>query len=304
MKHPGNFVDLSGKQFHSWTVENLAYSKGQRLYWNCRCRCGNRKVIRGDSLKKIEVNYCSKCKPRNTIIDISELPVEIADKVRGRTSGIFMNAFVLDGDAVYGYTSNQECFLFSRCDLDIAKQHTWTRKHLRDGWYVYTTVKQKFTYFHTVILETEGSGMRVDHINRDKLDNRRENLRICTDQENSFNKELSIVNTSGYKGVSRHCSGRWIGTIIFCRRHISLGPFDTREEAAAAYDYAARLLFGRYAYLNADNNASVPLAGRILRRYVLKRCYQRLKGWSWENNPEILEGALSRIESETEKEAA
>ena len=75
---------------------------------------------------------------------------------------------------------------------------------MRDGWYVYTVVKQKFTYFHTLILDNLECRKRIDHINRDKLDNRRENLRFCCDQQNAFNQGMPKTNTLGYKGRRNH----------------------------------------------------------------------------------------------------
>lgn len=297
MNHPGNFVDLTGKTFMSWTVESLAYSKGQRLFWNCRCRCGNHKVIRGDCLRSIKTDYCKVCKPRNKVVEMKDLPPDKQVEVRNRTYGIYKNTFVLDGDTVYGYTSNQECFLFSRSDLSVAKRHTWSRKHFRDGWYVYTTVKRKYTNFHTVIFDNEGSGLQIDHINRDKMDNRRENLRLCKGQQNSFNKKPSKSNTSGYKGVFHHCSGKWVSTIGFCRRQIGLGPFETREQAAEAYDCAAEALFGEYAFLNRNHSEDVGFPGQDLQRYVISRCLKRLDGWSWEKDKELLDEAVQRLKN-------
>lgn len=83
-------------------------------------------------------------------------------------------------------------------------------------------------------------GMDVDHINRDSLDNRKCNLRIVDRRTNLMNTGVRKVNTSGYKGVSHH-AGRWRARIRAGEgRRLSLGYYDTPEDAARAYDNAAR----------------------------------------------------------------
>lgn len=304
MEHPSNFVDLTGRKFQSWTVESLSHTKGWRLYWNCRCDCGNQKVMRGDSIQKIQVPYCSQCKPRNAVLDIDAIPDGVAAQVRERKSGIFQNTFIVDGPVVYGYTSNAECSLFDTADIEKTKKHTWSRKHMRDGWYVYTVVKQKFTYFHTLILDNLECRKRIDHINRDKLDNRRENLRFCCDQQNAFNQGMPKTNTLGYKGLAKHTSGRWNAVITFCQKKISLGLYDTKVEAAAVYDAAAELLFGEFCRLNRECVAGVPHATPDQRSYVVYRCLKRLEGIQWAQNPELLDAAFRRLHREQEGLAA
>jgi hypothetical protein len=78
----------------------------------------------------------------------------------------------------------------------------------------------------------------VDHINRDRLDNRRENLRIVTHAENMQNVP-SRPGTSAYRGVNRAKSGRWCATI----RGTLIGTFATEQEAAAAARRAREALF-------------------------------------------------------------
>jgi len=91
----------------------------------------------------------------------------------------------------------------------------------------------------------------VDHINGDGLDNRRENLRLATNSQNQANSGIRRNNTTGYKGVSFHKTlGKWHATIMVKGKKKHLGYFDTPEEAAEAYNDAARKYFGEFAYLN------------------------------------------------------
>jgi hypothetical protein len=97
--------------------------------------------------------------------------------------------------------------------------------------------------------------MEVDHINGNTLDNRRENLRICTSRQNTYNMGSRKNSSSKYKGVSfmnnckrwRACAHKQIDkyTTIYKR-----GTFDTEKEAATKYNEWAIELFGEFARLN------------------------------------------------------
>jgi len=103
---------------------------------------------------------------------------------------------------------------------------------------------------HRVILDAP-MNMLVDHINGNGLDNRRENLRICTNTENLRNRGKDRDNTSGYKGVViKKGEKKFRAQIRVNQKTIHLGSFSTPEEAARAYDDAAREYFGEFAWTN------------------------------------------------------
>jgi hypothetical protein len=93
----------------------------------------------------------------------------------------------------------------------------------------------------------KGDKRQVDHINRDTLDNRRENLRIVTQTQNSQNRNSGRGNKTGFKGVWKHKEGKYTSQIQFEGRKIHLGLHRTAENAYKAYCSAARDLFGEYA---------------------------------------------------------
>tara|TARA_R100000152_G_C6636325_1_gene82350 strand:- start:6 stop:569 length:564 start_codon:yes stop_codon:yes gene_type:complete len=99
-------------------------------------------------------------------------------------------------------------------------------------------------------------GMCVDHINHDGLDNRRENLRICTYSQNSQNKRRRVDSKSGYKGVHQISEKYKLKKRFMAylrpkgQKRIRLGHYLTAEEAAKAYDKKAKELFGEFAELN------------------------------------------------------
>ena len=92
-------------------------------------------------------------------------------------------------------------------------------------------------------------GEFTDHVNQDKLDNRKSNLRICTRSENQCNIGLKSNNTSGYKGVSRN-GDKWLAEIYVSKQKVHLGRFTCKHEAAKVYNNAALELHGVFACLN------------------------------------------------------
>lgn len=90
---------------------------------------------------------------------------------------------------------------------------------------------------------------KVDHINGQTLDNRKQNLRICSQAENCRNRSKDRRNTTGYKGPVWN-RGAWAVRITFNYKGIYVGRYDTLEEAARAYNLKAKELFGEFAKLN------------------------------------------------------
>lgn len=125
----------------------------------------------------------------------------------------------------------------------------------RSAGLVYARSTRDKLAMHRFVLGDIPSGMVVDHINGDGLDNRRSNLRICTQRENSRNRGAK----RGFRGVSWKADiGRWRARIMVDRREISLGAFDTQESAAAAYNEAAIEHYGAFARLNI-----IPIESRV-----------------------------------------
>jgi hypothetical protein len=91
----------------------------------------------------------------------------------------------------------------------------------------------------------------VDHVNRDRSDNRIANLRQASRSQNHQNSGPKSQNATGFKGVSyRPRTDKYIAVIHRSNRQKYLGHFDTAEEAAAAYDREARVVHGEFAYQN------------------------------------------------------
>lgn len=113
--------------------------------------------------------------------------------------------------------------------------------------------KQKDITLHRFIINAP-EGVEVDHINGNGLDNRKCNLRLCNRTENTWHTSIRSHNTHGFKGVSYNNTGkrirRYKGRIRVNNKVYHLGYFLTAEEAAHAYDEAAKKYHGEFALLN------------------------------------------------------
>jgi hypothetical protein len=117
-----------------------------------------------------------------------------------------------------------------------------------------TDGKQTTINMSRFIMNCTDTKLFVDHINHNTLDNRRENLRVCTAQENQWNKNRQYnKQSSPYKGVFVRIVGKHIRISACIRidgRLKHLGDFKTLEDAARAYDQEAITYYGEFACLN------------------------------------------------------
>lgn len=123
--------------------------------------------------------------------------------------------------------------------------------HYMNTGYAATTYDQgRKTYLHRFVIKAK-DGEQVDHVNMDKLDCRKENLRTCSNQQNSANKTKQVNNTSGYKGVTwDKTNKKWIAEIMVNKKSKKLGRYSSAEDAARAYNEAAKKYFGEFARTN------------------------------------------------------
>ncbi|HDV6327492.1 TPA: HNH endonuclease [Burkholderia cenocepacia] len=150
-------------------------------------------------------------------------------------------------------TRNGDVILVDADDFAELSQYVW---YVGNRGYAYRIRRdgrrRTHVVMHRQILGLDHDDCRVtDHVNGNKIDNRRENLRICDQRENMRNQKLPRHNTTGYKGVHRvRTTGRFAAQIRINDRCICIGTFDTAEEAAHAYNRTAVECHGEFARLN------------------------------------------------------
>lgn len=141
-------------------------------------------------------------------------------------------------------------------DYDLVMQWKWHARFDRPTgkWYAGRSVrtgKGKFSpkqtiYMHRLIMDA-AKGVEVDHVDGDGLNNcRSTNLRLGTHQQNACNRGAQRNNSSGYKGVYR-CGAKWLAKIKTNQQQQHIGVFVTAEDAAKAYQEAARKMHGKFA---------------------------------------------------------
>jgi hypothetical protein len=140
--------------------------------------------------------------------------------------------------------------LISIEDVQILVDYGWHLHYNRDKLYIrgWNKSTKKKVMMHRLITNAP-KNLIVDHINRNTLDNRRENLRICDQSQNIMNRGISKNNTSGHKGVAKF-KNKWIAYIGANNEKIHLGTFKTKEEASIAFNKAAVKYHGEFAVLN------------------------------------------------------
>lgn len=219
-------IDLTNQKIGCWTVikkiEDTSYLKNPRKTWLCQCICGKYgKVAETRLLNNKNPQMSCGCmnKKTNDIIT-HDLYAEI----------ILSNV-------------NQPC-LIDIDDLDKIRTTYWDKT--TDGYAIGSNGLYKNKRMHRVIMNVEQSNKPlIDHINHDRLDNRKNNLRIVSDQQNAFNQKLRINNTSGVTGVGWwKRDNNWSASIKYNYKHISLGYFDSFEDAVKARLEAEIKYFG------------------------------------------------------------
>ena len=145
------------------------------------------------------------------------------------------------------YTKKGEAIKVDDEDYQALSKRPW---HIHTEGYAKSYYRQNgkpiSVYMHRLLMSPQ-KGLVVDHINGDKTDNRKSNLRICRIAENIRGAKLSKKNTTGCKGVTK-ISGKskWVATIRVNFERICLGTFDNFNDAASAYKSASLKYHGIY----------------------------------------------------------
>lgn len=153
-----------------------------------------------------------------------------------KTVGLSPKAFLLDSFMIIELTQGKVAII-DDCDFDEISKYKW---HFGHGRYAYTNINiegkgMRPVSMHRMILGFPKRPSEVDHINRNGLDNRRDNLRIVSAKENQKNRKVPKNNTSGTQGVNfLKQKNRWVAYIYNNNKRIHLGCFIEKEDAILA----------------------------------------------------------------------
>lgn len=144
-------------------------------------------------------------------------------------------------------------------DYDKVTQFSW---HLSHGGYAVRNARINGKYenqgLHRFIFGlTSKNKERIDHINGDKLNNSKSNLRICSHSENLMNRGKNKKTRAKYKGVIKRGYNSWVAMICVNYKSKYIGCFYTEEAAAYAYNLESKKLHGEFAYQNVVNKVDL-----------------------------------------------
>jgi hypothetical protein len=210
-------IDHLGDHFgHLEVIASVPSNSLGQSQWLTRCSCGVEKIMRGSVLRRGEAKSCG-CASK----------LDRSTPTKGLNLGNGREAIV---------------------DPDVRALLGHMKWYMRpDGYPTTTGPDGKKVLLHHMVMGK--SSMFVDHINRNKLDNRRCNLRWVDDHQNQMNRGKTKGLSSKYKGVTWD-RGRWKAMIRAAGRTRHIGRFHCETDAALAYNEAAKKCFGAYAALN------------------------------------------------------
>ena len=213
-----DYITPKGKHVAQWLVE-------------CNCENHTRFITTGQSLKSGHTKTCG-CSNMQRLVQMWE-------------NNKKYNKYDITGEYGVGWTTNTNReFYFDLEDYDKIKNYCWYEGQLSHTYHtIETRINNKIVRMHQIIY-----GKNVDHKNRNTLDNRKENLRYCTTQENSWNSSVRSDNTSGYIGVSWDKeNNKWAARIEINKKPKRLGRFMNKEDAIKARLEAEAKYFKEFA---------------------------------------------------------
>jgi len=165
-------------------------------------------------------------------------------------------------------------------DFEYLNRYKWSANKVNRYWYVTARIQKsdgtkKNERMHRLIMNAP-TGMLVDHINGDSLDNRKENLRICKTSTNLQNQYV-IRGSSRFQGVYwKEKQKKWAANIGKDGKHYYLGIYNFEEDAARAYNQAALLLYQNPKLNQMEKNQCSKSFVQIVKRISEKRTVERV----------------------------
>lgn len=158
------------------------------------------------------------------------------------------NIYIPVSDYCIGYTRLGDMFYVDLDDVSELQKYTWCIKNKNNNDYRLVSMTDgSMKFMHRVIIGVQDTDIVIDHINHIQYDNRKINLRACTNKENCRNTSLSKNNSSGVNGVSKMPNGKYRAYINVDGKQKYLGVFDTIFEAKEARHRANEKYYKEFA---------------------------------------------------------
>lgn len=207
--------DMTGQKFENFKVIEFAYSEKGNAFWKCKCNCGNVFVANGNHIRTHHTNSCGCLKNKKRL-----------------------NRYEFENEIGICYFNRGGFFIFDKEDYEKIKDYTWSNS----GDYASNIDSNgNCVLAHRLILNP-AKDLFVDHINHNPLDNRKCNLRICTNQQNQYNRK-----SKGYYKVENRYEVRL--------RNKYIGSCKTEEEAIEMRRKSERENYGEFAYKEVENDS-------------------------------------------------
>ena len=220
--------DMTGERYGRLTVLKHMGTKNKNAIWLCKCDCGNEVIVQRSNLIMGHTTSCG-----------------CYQKERVSLSHKKYNTYDLSGEYGIGYTQEGVIFYFDLEDYELIKNHYW---HEHKEGYIRTKIDNlNRPMMHQIISEKYFDGNMLDHIDGNPHNNKKENLRIATQFENTKNHKVYKNNQSGCSGVRfLENSNKWQSYIYYNYKNNQLGLYDSFEEAVNARKVAEKQYFGEF----------------------------------------------------------
>lgn len=230
------FIDRAGQSFGKWTL--LSYEGKGR--WRAACACGAEHIVRGGNVVNGSSRQCVACADRERLAPQNQIEL--------KRPAVACEC----GDHIWAETSRWGVALVSPEDRPLLDERNWRllEPYPRLAYAgSFTAMKDGGSqHLHRAVLRC-APGEQVDHRNSNGLDCRRGNLRLSTQTQNMQSRRRKFSSRTPYKGI-HYRNGLWEAAIRSGGRSRYLGRFCSAEDAARAYDAAARESFGEFARTN------------------------------------------------------
>lgn len=238
--------NIVGEKLNGWHVLKETDHRDGVYFYECKClNCGTVSVRNGGQISASKSAFCQNCVPEY--------------------------CFEIEGDTAVGTLVDGNKFLIDADDVARVSERYW---HMGKESYIVSCkkVRRGNDFLHRWILGVTDPSVFVDHINRDRLDNRRINLRKVSSTENAYNRSLASTNRTGFIGVYYSTySRRYEAKVGYRKKRIYLGSSrDDLVRLAQMYNIGAKFLYGDFAGEMND----VPEPDKQLVARIERKCLQ------------------------------